>query len=151
MSRSRTSRAAGPTRSAGAQPGGHGVVGGDPAHGFGAGAEPLPYEDGRLPAGQGLRQLRGGGEAAGAHGVGEEGDRARLGAEAVEDDGCGRSAVAVAERGGAPGAGLGGEAVPQQDGDVELGQLVVRAVRRVQRVVVHGGASGVSAQSTVTV
>jgi hypothetical protein len=48
----------------GAQPGGHGVVGGDPAHEFGTGPQPLPYEGGRLPAGQDLGQFRGAGESA---------------------------------------------------------------------------------------
>ncbi|MER7190625.1 hypothetical protein [Streptomyces flaveolus] len=139
------------------QPGGRGVVGGDAADEFGAGRQSLVHEGGRLPAGQGLGQLHGAGESAGAHGVGEEGDRARLGAAAVEDDGCGRGAVA--EQGGAPGAGLGGEAVTQQDGDVEPGQLVVRAGGRVTGRRRSCGASGVSsrptgpaaAQATVTV
>ncbi|MEV7856181.1 reverse transcriptase N-terminal domain-containing protein [Streptomyces sp. NPDC088183] len=42
-------------------------------------SQPLPYHGGRLPAGQGLGQFRGVGGPVGADGVGEEGERHRLG------------------------------------------------------------------------
>ena len=117
------------------QPGGRCVVDGDAAREFGDGHQPLAYEGGRLPAGQGLGQPRGAGESAGAHGVGEEGDSSdRAGCGSGDGDGVGDAFGGLGGGGRSRGRGGGGGGRPGGRVEVLPWQVVKVQCSSVNRV-----------------